>query len=133
MRERLSLDQNWRFALGHAANFALDFEYARSRCLVKAGEGRGAASPIFDDSKWRTVDVPHDWAIELPFDPAGDKELGDHGFHALGPDHPEHSVGWYRRAFEVPQSDLGRRLSVEFDGVFRDSVVWVNGHRMGRH
>src|SRR5437667_11722723 len=92
-RERLLLDRNWRFALGHAANPAMDFEFARSRCLVKAGEGRGAASPSFDDSTWRAVDVPHDWALDLPLDPAGDKELCDHGFYALGPDHPQNSVG----------------------------------------
>ncbi len=133
MREKLSMDRGWRFALGHAADESKDFEFLHSRCLVKAGEARGAAGTKFDDGGWRAVDVPHDWAMELPFDPKGDKELGEHGFHAIGPDHPEHSVGWYRRTFEVPESDLGRRISIEFDGVFRDSIVWVNGHRMGRH
>src|SRR3954468_12304766 len=133
MRERLSLDRNWRFALGHAANPALDFEFARDHSLVKAGEARGAAGAKFDDSIWKTVNLPHDWAIELPLDPVGDKELCDHGFFAIGPDHPEHSVGWYRRSFKIPKSDLGRRISVEFDGVFRDSIVWINGHRLGRH
>jgi len=133
MRQRLSLDRTWRFALGHAADVGRDFGYARTRSLVKAGEDRGAASPAFDDSHWRTVNLPHDWAIELPLDPKGNKELCEHGFRAVGPDHPENSVGWYRRAFKIPQSDLGRRISIEFDGVFRDSVVWINGHRLGRH
>ena len=133
MRQRLSLDRDWRFALGHAAHPALDFEFARDRSLVKAGEARGAAGTKFDDSSWRAINVPHDWAIELPLDPNGDKELCDHGFIAIGPDHPEHSVGWYRRKFRIPKSDLGRRISVEFDGVFRDSIVWINGHRLGRH
>lgn len=133
MREHLSLDRNWRFALGHAADDARDFQFARSRCLVKAGEARGAAAPDFDDSGWQQIDVPHDWALELPLDPNGDRELCEHGFHAIGPDHPEHSVGWYRRAFDLPASDLGRRVRVAFDGVFRDSVVWLNGHRLGRH
>lgn len=133
MRERLSLDFDWRFALGHAADAKKDFEFARDRSLVKAGEARGAASPKFDDSSWRTLDLPHDWAIELPLDPAGDKELCEHGFHPIGPDHPENSVGWYRKQFEIPKFDEGRRISVEFDGVFRDSIVWINGHRLGRH
>ena len=133
MRERLSLDRNWRFALGHAADPSKDFEFVRSRDLVKAGEARGAAGVKFDDSAWRIVNIPHDWAIELPLDPAGDKELAEHGFRAIGPDHPEHSIGWYRRTFEVPASDVGRRISVEFDGIFRDSIVWINGHRLGRH
>src|SRR5689334_775234 len=98
-RERLLMDKRWRFGLGHAANPALDFEFARSRDLVKAGEARGAAGVKFDDHKWRLVDLPHDWAIELPLDPRGDKELAEHGFYAVGPDHPENSVGWYRRHF----------------------------------
>src|SRR5438132_7215046 len=84
-RERLSLDRNWRFALGHAANPALDFEFVRDRSLVKAGEARGAAGVKFDDSKWRAVDLPHDWAIELPLDSKGDKELCEHGFYSVGP------------------------------------------------
>ena len=133
MRERLSLDRNWRFKLGHAGNPAMDFEFARSRCLVKAGEGRGAAGHTFDDSKWPIVNIPHDWAIELPLDPRGDKEVCEHGFRSIGPDHPGHSVGWYRRTFDIPASDLGKRIFVEFDGVFRDSIVWINGHRLDRH
>lgn len=132
-RQRLSLDRNWRFALGHAADPPKDFEFVRDRSLVKAGEARGAAAPGFDDSAWQPVDVPHDWAIDLPLAPADEREICEHGFRAIGPDHPQHSVGWYRRAFELPKSDAGLRLAIEFDGVFRDSVVWLNGHRLGRH
>jgi beta-galactosidase len=133
MRERLSLDDNWRFALGHAASAQKDFGFAASRCLVKAGEARGAAAPKFDDSGWQQVQVPHDWAIALPLDAEGDKELAEHGFRAVGPKHPENSVGWYRRRFQIPKKDLGRRIGIEFDGVFRNSIVWVNGYRLGRH
>ena len=133
MRQRLLLDQNWRFALGHAGDVSRDFDFARSRYLIKAGEAKGAANLDFDDSAWQQVDVPHDWAIDLPFDPAGDKDLLDHGYHAIGPDHPESSVGWYRKSFDLPASDNGRRISIEFDGVFRDSSVFVNGHYLGRH
>jgi beta-galactosidase len=133
MRERLLMDFGWRFAIGHAANPALDFEFARDRSLVKAGEARGAAGHTFDDSTWRQVDLPHDYAIEQPYDPRGDKELAEHGFYSVGPDHPDRSVGWYRKTFEIPESDLGRRIAIHFDAIFRDSVVWFNGHRMGRH
>src|SRR5688500_9813793 len=132
-RERIPFDHDWRFALGHAADAGKDFEFKRSRYLIKAGEAKGAASPDFDDSGWRALDLPHDWAIELPYDPDGDKDVLDHGFHAIGPSHPEHSVGWYRKSFDLPASDDGRRIALEFDGVFRDSTVFVNGHYMGRH
>ena len=97
------------------------------------GTAEGAAAADFDDSAWRPVDVPHDWAIELPLDPSGSRDCVKHGYHALGPEHPEHSIGWYRRAFLIPAEDLGRRISVEFDGVFRDSITWLNGHYLGRH
>ncbi len=130
---RLSLDKGWRFALGHAADPSRDFGYASSRELAKAGWAEGAAAADFDDSAWRPVDVPHDWAIELPLDPSGSRDCVKHGYHALGPEHPEHSIGWYRRAFLIPAEDLGRRISVEFDGVFRDSITWLNGHYLGRH
>ena len=58
---------------------------------------RARRSPTSTTARWRPIDLPHDWAIELPFDPDGDKDLLDHGYHAIGPDHPQHSVGWYRR------------------------------------
>src|SRR5688500_8615618 len=132
-RERIPFDHDWRFALGHAADAGKDFEFKRSRYLIKAGEAKGAASPVLDDSGWRALDLPHDWAIELPYDPDGDKDVLDHGVHAIGPSHPEHSVGWYRKSFDLPASDDGRRIVLEFDGVFRDSTVFVNGHYMGRH
>ncbi len=133
MRERLSLDQNWRFTLGHAASEVFDYQFKHSRCTVKAGEGRGGASPAFDDSNWKKIRIPHDWAIELPIVNYNEREFSDHGFRALGPDYPENSIGWYRKSFEIPESDLGRRISIEFDGVNRDCNVWINGHRLGNH
>lgn len=151
MRERLLMDRNWRFALGHAADPSRDFDFVRDRSLVKAGEARGAARALtrapfaaapaagsigatFDDSGWRIVDLPHDWAIELGFDRGReDREHIEHGFIPVGPDYPQNSVGWYRKTFTLPADDDGKRIWIEFEGVFRDSVVWVNGHRMGRH
>src|SRR5688500_3737412 len=134
MRERLSLDRNWRFALGHASGDPkLDFEFNRSRDLVKAGEARGAAALAFDDSGWKPVDLPHDWVLELPLRESDEREFAEHGFREIGPDFPQHSVGWYRRYFTTPESDLGKRTWIEFDGAYRDSIVWLNGHRLGRH
>lgn len=132
-RQRLLLDRNWRFALGHAADASKDFEFARDRSLVKSGEARGAAGVKFDDSAWRVVDLPHDWAIELPRENRDDREFCEHGFRCIGPDFPQNSVGWYRRRFDISRRDLGRRIWVEFEGVFRDSIAWINGHRLGRH
>ncbi len=134
MRERSRMNLGWRFALGHAADESRDFQYRHDRSLVKAGEARGAAKPDFDDASWEPVDLPHDWALELPLvQRDDDREIVEHAHRQIGPDFPQHSVGWYRKSFEIPESDLGRRVWIEFDGAFRDSVVWINGFRLGRH
>src|SRR5581483_1590898 len=106
MRERISLDRGWRFALGHAADASRDFEFARDRSLVKAGEARGAARFKFDDSSWKQIDLPHDWCIDLPLVQKDEREHVEHGSFAIGPSYPENSVGWYRRAFTLPKRDF---------------------------
>src|SRR5208283_2624205 len=74
--------------------------------------------------------LPHDWAIELPFDKNSD---GSHGFKPVGPGYSKNSVGWYRRTFDLPAEDAGKRIWLQFDGVFRDATVWVNGWLVKRH
>ncbi|WP_183580620.1 beta-galactosidase GalA [Mucilaginibacter sp. X5P1] len=129
-REHLSMDNDWRFALGHAYDPAKDFNNGTGgfSYFAKAGYGDGAASPQFDDRGWRKINLPHDWAVEQPFSPKGSTS---HGSKAIGRNFPEASVGWYRKAFFVPAADLGKHISIAFDGVFRNSMVWVNGHYLG--
>lgn len=122
VREHLLLDRGWQFHLGDDWPGALRLE--------KAGASTGPAAPNYNDSTWRTLDLPHDWAIELPFDRAAD---GSHGFKALGGNFVRNSIGWYRRTFAVPKEDAGRRLWLTFDGVFRDATVWVNGWLITHH
>jgi beta-galactosidase len=131
VRERISLDPGWRFAFGHPHDADKDFGHATGyfSYLAKAGYADGPASKEFDDRDWRELDLPHDWAVELPFDKRGGHS---HGYKALGRNFPETSVAWYRRTFFIPEADLGRRISVEFEGVFRDSQVFVNGFHLGR-
>jgi beta-galactosidase len=130
-RERLLLDYGWRFALGNANDPDKDFGFGKLRregTFAKAGRVDGPANPRFDDSAWRKIDLPHDWAIELPF--VNDPILVEHGGKPLGREFPETSIGWYRREFVLPESDAGRRISVEFDGMFRNATVFFNGHYM---
>src|SRR5439155_22443119 len=124
------MDFGWRFAFGHPYDPQKDFGNGTSyfSYFAKAGYGDGAAAPGFDDRSWRLLDLPHDWAVEQPFSSNGSFS---HGFKAIGRNFPETSVGWYRKRFSIPGTDLGRRISVQFDGVFRASVVWVNGHYLG--
>lgn len=141
VRERLLLDFGWRFHLGHACDPAKDFGFGHDlETFAKAG--RNVALPAdasFDDSNWRAVNLPHDWAVELPFVPSTNPPAGKddpraaHGYKPLGRDFPETSIGWYRRSFELPASDLGRKLFIEFDGVFRSAIVFLNGYWVGTH
>ena len=128
-RERINIDKDWRFALGHAQDAKKDFGYGTAAFFFgKAGYGDGPASAKFDDRAWRKLDLPHDWAVELPFDR---RASTNHGSHAVGAAFPENSIGWYRKRIFIPESDKGRRIAVEFDGVYRNSTVWFNGHYIG--
>jgi beta-galactosidase len=134
-RERL---ERWRFHLGHAADVEKDFGFGRDqRTFAKAGQSADAAMPKFDDSGWPEVLVPHDWAVALPF-AAGPVAKGSdrgaaHGFKAIGRDFPENSIGWYRTPIAITAIDRGRQIWLEFDGVFRDCLVFVNGYVAGRN
>jgi beta-galactosidase len=138
-RERL---ERWRVHLGHAADVEKDFGFGRDqRTYAKAGWGTAdAALPTFDDSGWAEIVVPHDWAVTLPFAPPKEPSTKDnadtraaHGFKAIGRDFPENSIGWYRTPIAVTDADKGRRIWLEFDGVFRDAIIFVNGYVAGRN
>ena len=139
-RRRIRLER-WRFHLGHAADVDKDFGFGRDqRTFAKAGASADAAKPDFDDSKWAEVQVPHDWAVALPFAPQKappPKDRADsmaaHGFKAIGRDYPQNSIGWYRAPIEVTPADQDRRLWLEFDGVFRDAIIFVNGYVAARN
>jgi beta-galactosidase len=121
-REHLSLDANWKFHLGD--------DWPGALRLDKAGSSGGPAAEKFGDSAWRSLDLPHDWAIELPFDRNSDTS---HGYKPVGPGFTKNSIGWYRRTFDLPAEDSGKRIWLTFDGVFRDATVWVNGWLIKRH
>ncbi|HTS68058.1 MAG TPA: glycoside hydrolase family 2 TIM barrel-domain containing protein, partial [Terriglobia bacterium] len=130
-RERTSLDFGWRFHLGHASDPSKDFGYDGQSLYSKTGGMFEPSKPDFDDRQWTPVDVPHDWAVDLDF--VNDPALESHGFKPLGRSYPSTSIGWYRRVFDIPGEDAGKRLWLEFDGVFRDSIVALNGIYLGRH
>ena len=129
-REHLLMDFGWKFSLGHFGNFENDFRSGTGyfTYFAKTGYGDGPASSNFDDRAWRSLDLPHDWAVELPF---SGEASHSHGYKTIGWKYPENSVGWYRKSFDISNSDLGRKISVQFDGVFRNSIVWVNGFYLG--
>lgn len=115
-RERLSLDRGWLFHLGDIPFPEIKGQTA-SYENAKAGRAWGAAAPDADDSDWRSLDLPHDWAIEGPVDPSANLSQG----------YRRRGVAWYRRYFRLPTVDQGRNLELQFDGVATHCTVWVNG------
>ena len=139
-RQRFRLDDGWRFHLGHAGDVVRDFGFGRDqRTYAKAGLTSPATLAGFDDSGWQPAQIPHDWATELPYappqEPAADlaNDAAAHGFKAIGRDFPWNSIGWYRRPLFITPTDRGRRLSLEFDGVFRDCQLFVNGYAVAEN
>ncbi|HVV49113.1 MAG TPA: glycoside hydrolase family 2 TIM barrel-domain containing protein, partial [Polyangia bacterium] len=93
--------------------------------LFSNGDPAGAAQSSFADSAWRSLDVPHDWAIEGTFS----QSAATTGRGAYAPS----GVAWYRKHFTLPQNLSGHELYVEFDGVMANSDVYVNGTKLGHH
>jgi beta-galactosidase len=130
-REQLLFDFGWKFQFGNGTDPARDLGFGNNQeSFAKTGDFKFARVG-YDDSKWRSLNLPHDWAVELPF--VWDDTLAPHGYKPLGRRYPETSVGWYRREFDIPASDAGRRVALEFDGAFRDVLVFVNGCFIGRN
>ena len=102
--QRLSIDENWRFSLDDTV---------------------GASDPAFDDSRWRRVDLPHDWSIEHAF--VQDASTGGGGGYLPT------GVGWYRKHLVLPGAVRGREVRIEFEGVYQNSDVWINGHHLGHY
>ena len=102
-RQATSFDQGWRFHLGDVP---------------------GAQDPAFADASWRTLDLPHDWSIEGEFSEQNPAGVGGGALPG--------GVGWYRKTFSVPAADSGKVRFIEFDGVYRNSEVWINGAYLGK-
>ncbi|HEV8562707.1 MAG TPA: glycoside hydrolase family 2 TIM barrel-domain containing protein [Actinophytocola sp.] len=107
-------DRAWKFALVNAAGIT-----------DPTGAYARAQEPGFDDSAWRTLDLPHDWSIELDPTETGGTNSGT-GFLQGG-------LGWYRKTFTLPRSLAGKRISLEFDGIYMDSTVYLNGQQVASH
>lgn len=141
LRDRILLDRGWRFHLGHAADAERDFAFGRDqRSFAKAGLTSPATLATFDDSGWAPITMPHDWVTDLPYapptaPPAKDRAdaIAAHGFKAIGRDYPQNSVGWYRVTLPITPADKARRVRLEFDGVFRDARVFVNGYDVAQN
>ena len=112
---RASFDADWKFNLGDTT---------------------GAEKSDFADAAWRSLDLPHDWMIEGP--PGKDPAAMDGPFDHKSPGgngngYLDGGVGWYRKTFTIPAADKGKHIAIDFDGVYMNSEVWLNGTSLGKH
>ncbi len=160
-RDRLSLDAGWRFRLGDPADVTTNVTYypeisdlakldanevgsatnTSSESYMEsirvdliathAGENVSFVLTNYNDGGWRQLNLPHDWVVELPFNSGAD---GGHGYKPVGnSSYTTNNIGWYRRTFTLPANYAGQSLELEFDGVYRNCLVWLNGHVLGRN
>ena len=100
------------------------------------GDVSGAELTTFDDSQWRTLDLPHDWSIEDLTASEGKKQIGPFSEDSPGKGSTGHvlgGTGWYRKTFTLDQSSEGKKVQILFDGVYMNSEVWINGQSLGIH
>ncbi|HAM97955.1 MAG TPA: glycoside hydrolase family 2 [Marinilabiliales bacterium] len=137
-RERENFDFNWQF---HKGDIAM-------KLVVRVGQGgitdinvpviskkdtiidytNAESSKALNPPDWKEVNLPHDWVVEGTF--VNDNTLGS---QPAGSGYLPTGIGFYRKEFEIPETDKGKKISIEFDGIFRNSTVWVNGHLLGNH
>lgn len=101
-RTKINFDRSWKFKLDSTKAYN---------------------EPNINDANWRTLNLPHDWSIEFPFDSTSPTGIGGGALRG--------GIGWYRKTFLLPQSDKGKNIFIDFDGVYRNSEVWINGHSLG--
>ncbi|HEY8658651.1 MAG TPA: beta-galactosidase GalA [Hanamia sp.] len=133
-RIKMNLDENWKFHFGNAADPSKDFNFGIANIFSKSGNaGNTAINPRFNDSAWRTLNLPHNWAVELPFENSPSFDVMAHGYKPVGGLYPETSIGWYRKKFFVNKSDSAKKISIQFDGIFRNASIWINGFFLGNN
>lgn len=102
-RQEVDFNKGWKFRLGDQA---------------------GWSSAELNDNTWSALDLPHDWSIEGKFDKNNPATVGGGALPG--------GTGWYRKQFQVPASAKGKYIAIDFDGVYRNSEVWINGHYLGK-
>lgn len=151
-RQKILFDFDWRFKMGDPPDIDQSFNYPEVNDLKKTrpeqvdlekklaliridpvkqhlGERTSYVQPAFIGQHWKGINLPQDWAVELPFDPHGNVSKGMKAIDSL----KRTAIGWYRKQFKMPATDKGKVISLEFEGIYRNALFWINGHCLGRN
>jgi beta-galactosidase len=120
--EKLSLNKGWKFHPGDIP-FPVIKGHTNSYMNAKAGTASGAAAPTYNDQAWRTLQLPHDWAMETAYDSSNNVSQG----------YRNRGFAWYRRLFTLDSSDRGKYLELQFEGIATYATIWLNGSVVHRN
>ena len=133
--KKINFNQGWEFTFENSLDEFNTFG------VDKYSDAAGAGARFYDYSNWERVDLPHDWTLSLKKSPDANTFAGSYPntrFHRFMPErHSEietvYNIGWYRKQFDLAPEWEGKRIFIEFEGIFRDAIVWVNGVYLDRH
>ena len=133
--KKINFNKNWEFTFENALDAFNTFGFD------KYSDAAGAAARFYDHSNWERIDLPHDWTVALTKNPLSNPFAGGypntryHRFMAERRSEAEEvfHIGWYRKQFQLDPAWAGKRVFIEFEGIFRDAIVWVNGVYLDRH
>ena len=133
--KKINFNKGWEFAFENDLDHYSDFGFS------KYSDASGGASFVLDYNNWERIDLPHDYAVGLAKDPRANAFAGGRANTPFNRSNTEqksnidgiYNIAWYRKQFDLTPEFEGKRIFIEFEGVFRDAVVWVNGIYMTRH
>ena len=151
-RQRILIDSAWHFQLGDPGDVTTNVTvYPEIGDLTKlqdptaevtleatrpdpvathAGENVSYVQTNYNDSGWQQINLPHDWVVGLPFDSSAAQ---NHGYKAgISGSTSANTIAWYRHTFTLPAGDAGKTVWLEFDGIYRNALIWLNGRCIGR-
>lgn len=138
MNRIINMDSDWRFFKGdlEPSNEVAGWGGAKTKAF-----SFGASAANFDDTGWRTVNIPHDFVVEGEYVKKQENFSGYGNIPAMETIDNRHvsggslegGIGWYRKKFDVPKEYEGNRVYLYFEGIFRDSLVFLNHYDVGRH
>lgn len=133
--KKVNFNQNWSFT------FQNNLDAFNLFGFDKYSDAAGASARFYDYNNWERIDLPHDWTLSLQKSPLANTFAGAYPntpYHRFMEERhseidPTYHIGWYRKDFRPDPAWAGKRVFIEFEGIFRDAIVWVNGVYLERH
>lgn len=131
-QNKINFDEDWRFHFGNSADPSKDFNFGNVMLFHKSNIYETTViNPKFVDSSWNVINIPHDWVVSQPFIKSDTHEMDSHGYKPVGGTYPETCIGWYRKHFTIDKSKTNKRIELQFDGIYRNATIWINGFYIG--